>query len=333
MKQRAEAMEHNDIVTVTLNPTVDLSMEVDALTAEGKNRARMTSVRGGGGGINVARCIGRLGGSATAIHTSGREVGQRLDRLLDDEGLQHIGVGIGSDTREAFVVADGATNRSYHIVPPGPQLSAGEEALLLAAIQKSSANARYLVVSGSATPHLREDFCAQIIRNTSPATRVILDIAGSQLRTALREHTFLIRLDRREAATLIGQEISSHANARAANELLLTNKSCDHAVTTVGALGAVYSCHDAHYEISAPRLPHSFRSDACAGDSLVAAITYHLAAGAAPLRACELGVAAAATTVQLPGTDVFESTSVEALIGQVRTRRIDRNSSFAPAAR
>lgn len=90
------------------------------------------------------------------------------------------------------------------------------------------------------------------------------------------------------------------------NDLLLAGRSCDHAVTTVGALGAVYSDHRAHYEISAPPLPHPFRSDACAGDSLVAAITYHLAAGGEPLRACEFGVAAAAATVQLPGTDVFD---------------------------
>ncbi|MGW4772499.1 PfkB family carbohydrate kinase [Nocardia sp. NPDC004278] len=94
------------IPTVTLNPTVDAAFEVDRLISEGKNRARRCSVRGGGGGINVARCVGRLGGSAVALHTSGREVGRRLDRLLDEEGLDHRRIEIGSDTRDAFVVAE-----------------------------------------------------------------------------------------------------------------------------------------------------------------------------------------------------------------------------------
>ncbi|MGW0047067.1 hexose kinase [Nocardia cyriacigeorgica] len=322
-------MEYNDIVTVTVNPTVDLSMEVDELTAEGKNRARMTSVRAGGGGINVARCIARLGGSATTIHTTGRETGRRLDRLLDEEGLRHVGIVISSDTREAFVIADSSSGGSYHVVPPGPRLTAREESRLLTTIRAASANAGFLVLSGSATPELRVDFSAQLTREASSGTRVILDIAGSQLRTALAEHSFLIRLDRREAATLLGHEVKSHADARSANDLLLAGRSCDHAVTTVGSLGAVYSDQRAHYEISAPHLPHPFRSDACAGDSLVAAITYHLAVGTEPLRACELGVAVAAATVQLPGTDVFDGASVDALVRQVRSRRIERSPSFA----
>lgn len=256
-------MEYNDIVTVTVNPTVDLSMEVDELTAEGKNRARMTSVRAGGGGINVARCIARLGGSATTIHTTGRETGRRLDRLLDEEGLRHVGIVISSDTREAFVIADSSSGGSYHVVPPGPRLTAREESRLLTTIRAASANAGFLVLSGSATPELRVDFSAQLTREASSGTRVILDIAGSQLRTALAEHSFLIRLDRREAATLLGHEVKSHADARSANDLLLAGRSCDHAVTTVGSLGAVYSDQRAHYEISAPHLPHPFRSDAC----------------------------------------------------------------------
>ncbi|VFA98065.1 1-phosphofructokinase family hexose kinase [Nocardia cyriacigeorgica] len=324
-------MVRNDIVTVTLNPTVDLSMEVDALNAEGKNRARMNSVRAGGGGINVARCIARLGGCATAIHTTGRETGRRLDRLLDAEGLRHVGIGIDSDTREAFVIADVSSGSSYHVVPPGPRLTTREESLLINSIRTACAEAGFLVVSGSATSELRDDFSAQLVREGPSSTKVILDIGGDQLRTALTEHSFLIRLDRREGAALLGRQITSHADARAVNDMLLAGRSCDHAVTTVGALGAVYSDHRAHYEISAPPLPHPFRSDACAGDSLVAAITYYLAAGREPLRACEFGVAAAAATVQLSGTDVFDRAGMAALVRRVRSRRISRNASFAAA--
>lgn len=54
------------ILTVTLNPAVDLTVEVDRLISEGKNRARLRTVQAGGGGINVARCVRRSFGPAAA---------------------------------------------------------------------------------------------------------------------------------------------------------------------------------------------------------------------------------------------------------------------------
>ncbi|MEV6562106.1 PfkB family carbohydrate kinase [Nocardia sp. NPDC051756] len=313
------------ILTVTLNPTVDISLEVDRLKDEGKNRARVRSVQGGGGGINVARCVGRLGGSALALHTYGREVGQRLNRLLDEEGLTHQGIEIGSDTREAVVVAETYIWHSYHLVPPGPELSVFEQDRCADAIVSAAQRFPYLVLTGSVPPGLPDDFCARIVRRLDPSrTRVVLDIAGAQLREVLNVNVFAIRLDRREAAGLIGRPIECFADAQAANDLLLDAGSTGHAITTVAALGAVYSNTFFHHRISGPIPPSPARSDACAGDSLVGAFTYRLVTDADCLRACEYGVAAAAATVLRPGTEIFEPATVDALRRAVRTRRIDR---------
>lgn len=313
------------ILTVTLNPTVDTCMEVPRLSSGGKNRAKPQSVQGGGGGINVARCLRRLGGSATAWHTSGREVGARLNRLLDAEGLDHRSTEIGSDTREAIIVAEHWTGHSYHIVPPGPVLTDDEEKLCMDAIVAAAHDVSYLIITGSVTHGLRDDFCAEIVRRTGTnGTKVILDIAAEQLPKALQEDIFMVRLDRHEAAELIGQPIEDFGDARAANDYLLANGAIHNALTTVGALGAVYSDRVAHYEISAPISPHPPRSDVCAGDSLVASVTFQLSRGHTCLHACEFGVAAAAATVRLPGTEVFEFSTVETLRSEVITRKIIR---------
>lgn len=322
------------ILTVTLNPTVDISLEVDRLNDEGKNRATVRSVQGGGGGINVARCVGRLGGSALALHTFGREVGQRLNRLLDEEGLTHQGIEIGSDTREAVVVAETEVWHSYHLVPPGAELTAAEQDRCVDAIVAAAQHFPYLVLTGSVPPGLPDDFCARIVRCVDPsATRVVLDIAGAQLREVLNADSFAIRLDRREAAGLIGRPIECFADAQAANDLLLETGATGHTITTVAALGAVYSNPRFHHRISAPIPPSPARSDACAGDSLVGAFTYQLATGADCLYACEYGVAAAAATVLRPGTEVFDPATVEALHRAVRTRRIDRRVAEHGSAR
>ncbi|MFF0533344.1 1-phosphofructokinase family hexose kinase [Nocardia amikacinitolerans] len=319
------SVEQPRILTVTLNPTVDLSLDVQHLVSGGKNRAHLSSVQGGGGGINVARCLARLGVPAMALHTSGREVGHRLNRLLDEEGLPHLGIDIESETREAVVIGEAWSGHSYHVVPPGPRLSEAEESQCLEAIVAAARDYPYLVLTGSATPGLRDDFSADILRRAhADGIRTVLDIAGTQLRKALQERVFLIRLDRREAGALIGRAIETFPDARAANECVLDTGATDNVITTVGALGAVYSNRQTHHEVSAPPLPHPVCSDACAGDSLVAALTSRLVAGDSCLRACEYGVAAAAATVMLPGTRVFEHDTVDQLSDTVHTRRIQR---------
>ncbi len=308
------AQQSSVIATFTVNPTVDLSLDVARLLPEGESRARVRTIRGGGGGINVARCVRRLGGAVLAVHTAGREVGARLNRLLDDEGLAHRPVEIGDDTREAFVLAEHDPARSYHIVPAGPRLSAAEEQRCLDAIADTARQSAHLVLSGSATPGLGAGFAAAVARTAAAAgANLIADIAGIQLQTMLSERAFLIRLDRTEAAALIGRPVTTYADARAANTVLLDRGACEHAVTTVGPLGAVYSERSAHYVIAAPRLPSPPRSDACAGDSLVAAIAHKLSTGSDVVGAAEFGVAAAAATVMLPDTDVFDLSSLAAL--------------------
>ncbi|WP_288047864.1 PfkB family carbohydrate kinase [Nocardia sp.] len=310
---------------MTLNPTIDITMTTPRLISEGKNRARRPIVHGGGGGINVARGIRRLGGSALALHTRGREPGRYLDRLLDEEDLPHRGVDIDGDTRTAFIVAEEWTGHSYHVVPPGPELGEADQQRFLEAVAATAPDFAYLVLTGSATPRLREDFCADIVRAVADTgTEVILDITAPQLRKVLMNEVFLIRLDRDTAGSLIGRPIESFDDARATNDYLLDAGATAHAITTVGALGAVYSTPEAHYELSAPVLASGPHSDACAGDSLIATVVHRLTRGDTCVRACAYGVAAAAATVALPGAEMFARDDVETLhaaVGVSRTAR------------
>lgn len=313
------------ILTVTLNPAVDVCLEVERLAGEGKNRARVRSVQAGGGGINVARCIRRLGGAVTAMYVSGGDTGRRLDHLLETEALDRLRVPVEGETREALVVAETRTERSYHIVPPGARMTDHEVARCLAMIRAEASAYRAIVVTGSFPPGVRDDFAATVVCEArATATPVLVDITGRHLRHLRGEDAFLIRLDRIEAAGLIGHTIASFEDARQANRHLLETGATRHAVTTVGGLGAVFSDADADHEISAPPLPTPPRSDACAGDSLVAALTYRIARGDSCLAACEFGVAAAAATVLLPGTDVFDPETADALVRQVRITRVPR---------
>ncbi|MGW5342015.1 hexose kinase [Streptomyces sp. HUAS TT3] len=304
-----------------MNPTVDLCWEVGHLEAVGKNRARVRSVAAGGGGINVARHIVRLGGRATAIHTAGGEVGLRLNRLLDEEGIDHIAVDIDEDTREALVLFEAESRRSYHLVPPGPQLHDHEGRRCLDLLEQAVDGCPYVVASGSMPRGLRDDFYAAVARRVREAgSRVILDTSGPALRAALAEGVFLFRCNRTEAESLTGRAVRGFDDARALNERLLATGAAEIAVTTLGALGALCSTGRGHTELYVPPLPGEPLSDAGAGDSMVAALTAELAAGRDPVSACALGVATAAAAMLTPSTEPFDPDVARSLRSQVRTR-------------
>ncbi|MER7467283.1 hexose kinase [Streptomyces sp. NPDC097981] len=309
-----------DVVTLTMNPTIDLCWEVEHLEGTGKNRARVRSVAVGGGGINVARHIVRLGGRATAVHTAGGEVGLRLNRLLDEEGVDHVAVDIDDDTREALVLFEAESRRSYHVVPPGPQLHEREGERCLEVLERFVGSCPYVVASGSLPGGLRDDYFAAVARHVKEAgSRLILDTSGPALRAALAEGVFLFRCNRTEAESLTGQAVRGFDDARALNERLLATGAAEVAVTTLGALGALCSTGHGHTELYTPPLPGEPLSDAGAGDSMVAALAAQLAAGEDPVSACALGVATAAAAMLTPSTEPFDVAVARSLRSQVRT--------------
>ncbi|WP_052713438.1 1-phosphofructokinase family hexose kinase [Streptomyces katrae] len=303
-----------------MNPTIDLCWEVERLEAIGKNRARVRSVAVGGGGINVARHIARFGGRAIAVHTAGGEVGLRLNRLLDEEGVDHVAVDIAEDTREALVLFETGSRRSYHVVPSGPQLNEGEGERCLEVLERFLGGCPFVVASGSLPGGLRDDYYAAVARRVREAgARLILDTSGPALPAALAEGVFLFRCNRTEAESLVGRPVNSFDDARALNEHLLTTGAAEIAVTTLGALGALCSTSQGHTELYVPPLPGEPLSDAGAGDSMVAALATRLAAGDDPVGACALGVASAAAAMLTPSTESFDVDVARALLPQVRT--------------
>lgn len=310
------------IVTLTLNPTIDLSWDIDRLTDEGKVRAAVRSTVAGGGGINVARAVDRLGGSATAVHTSGRDVGGRLNRLLDDEHIRHRAVAVAQETREALVLFETGAERTFHVVPSGPSLTEAEGQDCLDVLTDAVADGDLVVLSGSLPGGLPDDFYASATRAVKRrGGRVVLDSSGPALHHALDEPVAVLKPNKREAGELVGRTIEDFDDARAANDHLLDRGAAEVVVTTLGDKGALCSTGEGQTEIHTPPLLGRPLSDAGAGDSFVAALSYRLARGDDPVDACVAAVAAASASVLTPGTELFDAAQAEHLAADVETRR------------
>lgn len=78
------------IVTLTPNPAIDISTSVDEIVPIRKLRCTEVQRDPGGGGINVARVVQRLGGVVSAIYPAGGATGELLRRLVERERIQGV---------------------------------------------------------------------------------------------------------------------------------------------------------------------------------------------------------------------------------------------------
>src|SRR5690349_24424393 len=96
------------ILTVTLNPALDLTYRVDALVPHGTHRVSTVAERPGGKGLNVARVLQALGEPVLATGLVGGATGDRVEHLLADEGVRSSFVRIEGETRRTVAVVDRA---------------------------------------------------------------------------------------------------------------------------------------------------------------------------------------------------------------------------------
>ena len=111
------------IVTFTPNPAIDASTSVDRVIAERKLRCGRPRFDPGGGGINVARVIQRLGGNATALFFSGGPTGELLRQLLDRDGVANATIPCDQWTRENVTVLEESSGRQFRFGMPGPEVT------------------------------------------------------------------------------------------------------------------------------------------------------------------------------------------------------------------
>ncbi|MDY6823544.1 MAG: PfkB family carbohydrate kinase [Thermodesulfobacteriota bacterium] len=167
------------IVTMTLNPAIDKSTRVAHATAGRKLYCQPPQFEPGGGGVNVSRAIKKPGGEALLLNSAGGLTGKRLQKLLDQEGLNHRPFPIGGLIRESLVVLEESTGRQYRFGMPGPEFQKQEWEQFLTALSAVDPAPAYLVASGSLPPGVPPDFYARVARiGKERSAKVILTLRG-----------------------------------------------------------------------------------------------------------------------------------------------------------
>jgi 6-phosphofructokinase 2 len=304
------------LATLTVNPAVDKNSRVDQVLAESKLRCARPSREPGGGGLNVARALQRLGGTARAYYTAGGPIGEVLSRLLTGEGLEHHALPVGDWTRENLIVYEEQSGQQYRFGMPGPELTEDEWRGCLEQIEALEPAPDYLVASGSLPPGAPQDFYDRIARAAARrGTRVVVDTSGAALRQAVQGHVFLVKPNVRELGELVDAELTSEQQQLAAARDLIRQGRCEVVVLSLGAGGALLITADNGEHIRTPTVP--IRSKVGAGDSMVAGIVLGLSRDLTLSDAVRYGVAAGAAAVMTPGTELCRREDTERLFEQM----------------
>ena len=295
------------ILTITLNPTVDISSEADVVRPTRKTRTSNTRYDPGGGGINVARVVATLGGDAQAVYLAGGEIGSLLDRLLGDAGVSRTLVPITGQTRIGVVVREQKTGLEYRFVSTGPPVESDELVPCFDAVASHRGN--YVVASGSLPTGVAHDTYARMADLTaSRGAKFVLDSSGIGLRTTLeRSRVFLVKPSLGELEALTGQKLTEDSAGQAAANIV-KSRAAEMVAVTMGADGAILATSSGILRL--PAIHVRVRSAVGAGDSFLGAMTWALSEGRTPEEAFRLGVAAGAAAVMTPGTELCQRNDV-----------------------
>lgn len=306
-------VEH--IFTVTLNPTVDRSLEVDRVVAGDTNRVTHSQTEPGGKGINVSRVARVLGVSTIALGFVSGSLGRFVEHALNDQGIQDDFIHTPGQTRTNTIVVDRSAQIHTTYAEQGPQTDPRHLDELMKRLRRRLKPGDWVVVSGSLPPGIPTDAYARIIDQVErEGANAVLDADGDVLKLGLAATPALIKPNRNEIERLAGRSLPDDAAVLAAAREIQA-RGVRHVVVSLGADGSIAAGPDGAWRARSPRVP--VVSAVGAGDSLVAGLVVGLSRGDPLPEALRLGTACGAATTMTSGTELCHRSDIERLMAEV----------------
>jgi 6-phosphofructokinase 2 len=307
-------MKNYQIVTLTINPSLDKSTHFTGLIAEQKIRCEKPRYDAGGGGINVSKAIAKLGGNSTCVFTSGGSSGEMLEELIAKESLENVAIKTKNWTRENFIAFENTSKAQYRFGFPGNEFYEDEKDEILQTIKELKTD--YLVISGSLNEGLATNFYQKIAEIAKESNiKVIVDTSGEALQKVLETGVYLIKPNIGELAKLIGVERLELPEVEKAAKKLIEDKSTEIVVVSLGAEGAILVTKDETHLVKAPKVEK--KSTVGAGDSMVGGMAWALSQNKSLKEVIQIGVCCGTAATMNEGTQLFKAEDVMRLLKEI----------------
>lgn len=309
------------IVTVTMNPAIDKTVEISALIPGGLNRIRKVEYDAGGKGINVSKTICELGGESIATGFLGGNAGNTIANVLENCRIKGDFIWVDGETRTNTKVFE-ESGAVTELNEPGPAISADQIEELLRKLEAYATEKTLFILAGSIPSGVDKHIYAEITKRVhEKGATVLLDADGELFRNSLEEQPDIIKPNRVELEEYAGFDYRASEEELLGLAERLLEKGIGTVAISMGKGGAML-VRDG-YRVKCPALSVKAHSTVGAGDAMVAALAYAWDQGLDDDETVRLCMAASAGAVTTIGTKPPARELVDTLMEQVVIEKIE----------
>ncbi|KAF1032946.1 MAG: Tagatose-6-phosphate kinase [Pseudomonas sp.] len=291
------------ILSLTLNPALDLTVRLAHLEPGAVNRSQTLLTHAAGKGVNVAQVLADLGHQVTVGGFLGEDNPQAFEALIARRGFADAFIRVPGETRSNIKIAE-QNGRVTDVNAPGPLVSDAAQQALLDQLTRVAPGHHAVVVAGSLPRGISVSwFSGLLLHLKGLGLKVVLDTSGEALRAGLETGPWLIKPNTEELAEALDcQALSAAQQAHAA--ACLQARGVEHVVVSQGADGVNWFSPGVALHATPPKV--EVASTVGAGDSLLAGILHGLLADEAPERTLRRATAIAAMAVTQIGFGISD---------------------------
>lgn len=303
------------IITVTMNPAIDKTVEIEQLVPNGLNRIQKVEYDAGGKGINVSKTIHELGGESLAMGFLGGNAGKTIENVLTSWNIQHDFIWVEGETRtntKVFEKSGGVTELNE----PGPVINEARVEELIQKICEHTDKETLVVLAGSIPAGVDKNIYAAITESVhEKGGSVLMDADGELFRNALKASPDIIKPNQVELEEYIGADYRLSMGELKALAEKFQNNGIKTVVISMGKGGAMIVRDK--FVARCPALSVKAHSTVGAGDAMVAALAYSWDKKLGDEETVRLCMATSAGAVTTVGTKPPARAVVDELIPQV----------------
>ncbi|MBM7320488.1 tagatose-6-phosphate kinase [Streptococcus suis] len=264
------------ILTITLNPSVDIAYQLDTFHLDTVNRVEKVQKTAGGKGLNVTRVLKQIGEDVVATGFIGGELGNYVKKQLTRNDIKNSFVEIGNETRNCIAILhDG---QQTEILEQGPTIQEHEALNFIEHLEIILNNVDVVVISGSLPKGLASNYYVKVIELCKKCgVAVVLDCSGEALKNVLesQQKPTVIKPNTEELSQLIGKNVTDDIQELKAVLSGQLFQGIEWIVVSLGAKGAFAKHKDKFYRVKIPKI--NVVNPVGSGDSTVAGIAASLA--------------------------------------------------------
>lgn len=210
------------IGTVTLNPAIDVILEVNNLKINHYNKVLNAHTTSGGKGINVSKAVRGCGRETIAIGFLGGGRGRMIEEELRGLGITTNFWHIEEKTRSNTIISDKKTGQHTLLSETGPKITDYDLEMLKSIFYRVMSQCTVVTLSGSLPRGVPVNIYGDLISIAKEReVKTILNTSGEQFRKGLEKRPFLAKPDLRESNRVFGIKIDKEKDAiKAAKEVV-----------------------------------------------------------------------------------------------------------------